>query len=144
MRKLLCVLLLIANGMVSAADISGSYFAVIVNDIEVSKTWYCDTLKLTEAARRSVEGRFDIVNLARPGLFVELLEMDAAGPKPDGRNEGPFKVGMLVRDIDDFVASLPDNVEIPNILDDEENRLRLVQLRDPDGNTVQVMQQLNE
>lgn len=138
---------LTAVGDVFADDepsaIDGSYFAVIVNDMKTSCDWYANTFGLVEQTRMYQEGRFEIVNLVKPGLFVELLELTDAVPRPDGRIQGPFKVGYLVDDIEAFVDSLP--VEIgasARIIHDEPNKLMMLQLKDPDERIIQVMQRL--
>jgi len=127
-----------------STDLAGAYFAVIVSDIEVSREWYQNNLQLEQRTRFSEDGRYDVVNLARPGLFVELLELDAATDRPEGRIEGPFKVGFLVADVEAFAASLPETESAPRILHDERNKLLMLQLRDPDGYIVQVMQVLED
>ncbi|MDH3428483.1 MAG: VOC family protein [Gammaproteobacteria bacterium] len=127
-----------------STDLAGAYFAVIVSDIEVSREWYRNNLQLEQLTRFSEEGRYDVVNLARPGLFVELLQLDAATDRPEGRIQGPFKVGLLVADVEAFAASLPETGTAPRILHDERNRLLMLQLRDPDGYIVQVMQVLED
>ncbi len=122
-----------------ADEPNGSYFAVIVNDINVSAEWYMSTFGLAAGERMVQEGRYEIVNLQKPGLFVELLELDGAGDRAN-RAQGFFKAGFLTEDLDAFIASLPDSVSKPSVIEDSVNKLRLVQLKDPDGNTIQVMQ----
>jgi len=121
-------------------EITGSYFAMIVSDIEVSSDWYESALGLTQTTRITEVGRYDVINLSGNGIFVELIQLVDAMDRPDGRVEGPFKVGMLVDDINIFVASLPEHIDAPTVLDDERNGLFLLQLRDPDDQVVQVMQ----
>ncbi len=123
-----------------AADVTGSFFAVVVDDIDTSETWYRETLGLAAGERLREDGRYEIVNLRKPGLFVELLELADANDRPDGYAKGPFKAGMLVDDIHVFLAGLPDSVVVPDIIEDETNGLLILQLNDPDGNIVQVMQ----
>lgn len=145
--RLLCLavagLFLLAPGMVSA-NRTGSYFAVIVNDIDQSVAWYSSTLALEAGEMLSEEGRYEIINLRGESLFVELLQLAAAGDRPEGLVKGPFKVGFLVDDINQFVGELPASIERPGIIDDEANKLLMIQLKDPDGNTVQVMQLLQD
>ena len=135
-------ILLSALSSSAAADarVTGSYFAVIVSDIDVSQEWYESVLNLQVGTRFTEEGRYDVVNLYGPGLFVELLELSAAEARPDGFVKGAFKVGMLVDDIDAFVRGLSGTIDQPEILHDENNKLVMLQLRDPDDQIVQVMQ----
>lgn len=120
------------------ADVEGSYFAIIVNDIDASVAWYESTLQLDRVSSGKTD-RFEIVNLQGRGLFVELIELRSAAERPGGRIKGPFKLGILVDDLESFVQELPESMPEPDIVGDEANKLRLVQLRDPDGNIIQVM-----
>ncbi len=126
------------------AGTEGSYFSVIVSDIEKSAAWYRRVLGLEEKTRLDGGGQFQIVNLHGPGLFVELIATDSALDRPEGRIEGPFKVGLLVPDLDHFLTRLPESMQRPELVTDTRNALRLVQILDPDGNTVQVMQAIAE
>ena len=126
------------------AKIEGSYFAVIVNDVEASRNWYQTVLGLEQVSRSTERDRFDIINMAGPGLFVELLELSAAATRPGGQIEGPFKVGMLVDDLTAFAAALPTTASDANIIYDQKNEVLIMQLKDPDNNTVQVMQLAKE
>lgn len=138
------VFLSVLMPVLAAAEVSGSYFAVIVSDVSVSSAWYRSVLGLEEVSRSTEEGHYDVINLAGPGIFVELLQLNAAGPRPEGYTEGPFKVGMLVTDIGAFLNTLPVDAERPALIHDEQNGLLLVQLRDPDNYIVQVMQLIAE
>jgi catechol 2,3-dioxygenase-like lactoylglutathione lyase family enzyme len=130
--------------LVATAEIGGSYFAVSVDNATASSTWYQSVLGLEEVSRTTEEGRYDVVNLSAPGIFVELLQLDAAAARPEGYIEGPFKVGMLVSDIGAFLNTLPAGVERPELIHDERNALLMIQLRDPDNYIVQVMQLIVE
>ena len=122
------------------AKIQGSYFAIIVSDVEASQNWYEAVLGLRKLSHSNEIGRYDIINLGGPGIFVELLQLDAASARPGGQIEGPFKVGMLVDDLTSFAVALPAAAGDPKIVYDNENGVLVLQLRDPDNNTVQVMQ----
>ena len=126
------------------ASIQGSYFAIIVSDIEASLSWYQTVLGLEEVSRAADKGRYDIVNMAGPGIFVELLQLDAAAERPGGQIEGPFKVGMLVDDLTAFAAGLPAVASSAEIVYDRKNSVLILQLKDPDNYTVQVMQLVDE
>ena len=146
MRRLLPAILVLFMSFstpIAAADTNGSFFAVIVRDIEAASTWYASTFGLAAGEWMSEPGRYKVVNLRKPGLFVELLELDGARTRPEGRVEGPFKLGMLVDDLDAFIAALPESVAAPDVINDERNNLLFVQLRDPDKNIIQVMQPLS-
>ena len=146
MRHLFAVIIslswLVAT-MSSAAEARGSYFAIVVTDIHTSLAWYESVLGLEVSARTSESGRFEIVNLRRAGLFVELIQLESATDRPDNIIKGPFKVGMLVSDLNEFAAQLPDSIPEPEVISDTRNELLLIQLRDPDNNTIQVVELLN-
>ncbi len=133
-----------AETVVLEKDVNGSYFALIVSDVDGSSGWYKAVLGLEHVSRSTEAGRYDIINLIGPNIFVELLQLPHAGARPGGQTQGPFKVGMLVEDIERFAAKLPAAVSPANIIFDEVNNLLVLQLRDPDNNTVQVMQLLEE
>lgn len=133
-----------ANGDNDRPFVTGSYFAIIVDDVDVSAEWYKSVLRLEQKTRFSAPDRYDIVNLAGVGIHVELIEAISVAERPDGRVAGPFKVGILVADIAAFVAALPRDMERPEVINDERNGLLMLQLRDPDNYIVQVMQLLPE
>ncbi len=124
----------------SAAEAEGSYFAIVVTDIDASLAWYESVLGLEVSARVAESGRYEIVNLQGAGLFVELIKLEAAADRPDNVISGPFKVGLLVSDLDEFMARLPDSIAEPEVISDTRNDLLLIQLRDPDNNTIQVVE----
>ena len=126
------------------ANIEGSFFAIIVNDVEASRNWYQTVLGLEQVSRSTEHNRYDIINMVGPGLFVELLQLSAAATRPGGQIEGPFKVGMLVDDLTAFAAALPASESDANIIYDQKNEVLIMQLKDPDNNTVQVMQLAEE
>ena len=144
--RLLVSLLICFSFAANAQDakIEGSYFAIIVSDVEASKNWYETVLGLQEMSRSNERGRYKITNLVGPGIFVELMQLDAASERPGGQIEGPFKVGMLVDDLTSFAAALPAAAGEPKIVYDNENDVLVLQLRDPDNNTVQVMQPVGD
>ena len=134
-------LLLSLAGTAVYAETEGSFIAVIVNDIDESAEWYESTFDLLPGERLSESGRYEIVNLRKPGLFIELLQLTAADERPD-YVKGLFKAGILTSDLKEFAALLPESVPKPQIISDTTNGLLLMQLRDPDGNIIQIMQLL--
>ena len=132
-------LLLVLTSTTVCAEIEGSFIAVVVNDIDESAEWYQSTFNLLPGERLSKSGQYEIVNLRRPGLFVELLQLAAAADRPDYA-KGLFKAGILTSDLEAFAASLPDSVPTPQIISDTANNLLLMQVKDPDGNIIQIMQ----
>ena len=115
------------------------YFAVRVADMDRSVAWYQRALGLEVLDDTSAEdGRWRIVNLTRDGLAVELIQ-DRRDRAAEGRVRGLSKVGFEVQDLEpiaDRVAASGE--ERPRILDFDKHSLRLLQVRDPDGNVVQL------
>lgn len=126
------------------AKAEGTYFAQIVSDIDASSEWYRTTFDLALGTTLSESGRYEIVNLHGPGVYVELLELEDVIERPKGRVMGPFKVGMLVSDLTEFIARLPDSTPESEVMHDSRNNLRLIQLSDPDGNIIQIMEMLDD
>ena len=96
-------LLLLLAGTAVYAETEGSFIAVIVNDIDESAEWYESTFDLWPGERLSESGRYEIVNLRKPGLFVELLQLTVADERPD-YVKGLFKAGILTSDLKEFAA----------------------------------------
>lgn len=134
--------LLLFAGTAVYAETEGSFIAVIVDDIDESVEWYQSTFDLLPGERHSESGRYEIVNLRKPGLFVELIQLAAAEERPD-YVKGLFKFGILTSDLNEFAALLPESVPRPQIVSDTTNDLVLMQLKDPDGNIIQVMELLD-
>ena len=118
------------------------YFAVLVADAEKSAQWYRQAFGLREVERSSAEdGSWQIINLTNDQLFVEVIR-DNKAEKGSGER-GFFKVGFHVPD----VALVADAVgratgERPRVLDFPRQGIRIVQIRDPDGNTLQLLSRL--
>lgn len=77
------------------------------------------------------------MNLKNQSLFVELIRDDRA--QDVDRARGFFKVGFQVQD----VGSVADVVaratgERPRVLEFAEFGVRIIQIHDPDGNTIQL------
>lgn len=118
------------------------YFAVMVSDVDRSAAWYTQAFGLAELDRWTADdSTARIINLTSERLFIELIWV-AGSPEVD-RDLGFHKVGFWVPDVD-IVA---DRVEAatgarPRAIDFPDHELRLIQIRDPDGNTVQIAEAL--
>ncbi|MGE3467392.1 MAG: VOC family protein [Pyrinomonadaceae bacterium] len=126
------------------APTAPQYFAVRVGDIDRSAAWYKKVfgLRLLDDSK-DPNGVWRIVNLVSDALFVELI-WDSRGSNEKG-GMGFFKIGYWVADVEtiaDRVGSATG--DRPRVLDFEKHKLRLVQLRDPDGNILQFSSPLPE
>ncbi len=114
------------------------YFAVIVRDLDAAVEWYRDVLGLEEwIGSEAEDGRWRILNLRSEKFIVELIRHDEA--RTVERAHGFFKVGFHVPDIE----AVADRVELvtgerPRVAEFERFGLHVLQLRDPDGNIIQV------
>lgn len=119
------------------------YFAVSVSDVDRAVAWYRGAFGLSVLDdTRADDDAWRIVNLVSDGLFVELIR--------DGRDadveraRGFRKVGFRVADVE----TVADRVhaatgERPRVLDFERHGVRLLQLRDPEGNVIQLTSPLD-
>ncbi|GAB5519865.1 MAG: hypothetical protein RhofKO_21160 [Rhodothermales bacterium] len=121
---------------------SKQFFAVIVSDLDQSSAWYARALGVTEHDRwTSDDSTARIINMTSERLFVELIWL-ADAPNVN-RDRGFHKVGFWVPDVD----VIADRVEAatserPRALDFPDHELRLIQIKDPDGNTLQISESL--
>ena len=98
----------------------------------------------------SAERGFKQSNLKRGNLLIELIELvDAISPKEEiqhysqkTRMPGLFKVGFMVSDFDTWMTHLKnDTVDFyGNIVTDPASGKRMVILKDPDGNRIQLFE----
>lgn len=119
---------------------SQQYFAVSVSDMDSSVAWYARAFGLEVLDDTSAEdGKWRIVNLTRDELFVELVQSRRDVPK-ETRTQGFFKVGFEVPSLKPIADRIEASGEPrPRILDFERHGIRLMQIKDPDGNTVQLL-----
>lgn len=114
------------------------YFAVFVEDLDRSVEWYRTAFGLKELGGSTAEdGSWRIENLGDDRLLVELIRDDRA--REVERARGFSKVGFQVPDVEtvaDRVARATG--ERPRVLDFERFGLRIIQVRDPDGNIIQL------
>ncbi|HUE87879.1 MAG TPA: VOC family protein [Vicinamibacterales bacterium] len=120
------------------------YFAVLVADADKSARWYRTAFGLRELDRSTADdGSWQIVNLTSDHLFVEVIR-DNRATQAD-RPRGLFKVGFHVPDVEVVADAVGrDTGERPRVLDFARHGVRVVQIRDPDGNMIQLFSRLKE
>lgn len=121
---------------------SGQYFAVIVSDLEHSEEWYSSVLGLSTIDRLQAEDdSYRIVVLQNDRFIVELLQLaDAVDVE---RAMTFFKVGFDVPDAEELADRVEERTGVrPRVLTFERQGVRLIQIRDPDGNIIQPMERL--
>ena len=126
------------------APIAPQYFAVGVDDIARSVAWYRTAFGLKQLDdMKDPKGSWRIVNLSSDSLFIELIWDSRTGKERNG--QGFFKVGFSVADVNVIAERAGAATgEKPRIVDDEKHKIRIVQLRDPDGNILQFASPLNK
>lgn len=151
---LLIVALGITGGGIQAADNppkvlvatmeSPLYFAMYVQDVDISVEWYRTTFGLQELGGSLAEdGSWRIENLGNDRLLIEVIRDDRA--QPVDRALGFRKVGFYVPDVE-YIAERIERLtgERPNVVEYEELKQRILQLRDPDGNIIQLMSSISK
>lgn len=114
------------------------YFAVRVEDVDRSVEWYRTIFGLTEAGGSEADdGSWRIENLTNDRLMVEIISDDRA--QEVERARGLFKVGWQVADVESIAARIEQATgERPRVVEFAPLGIRLLQIRDPDGNIIQL------
>ena len=114
------------------------YFAVLVSDAEASAAWYRKTFGLSEVDRSQArDGVWQIINLRGPALSVEIIRDNREPPSSRGR--GVAKVGFAVNDVAATAAAIGRSTgSMPRVLDFPQHGIRILQVKDPDGNIIQL------
>jgi len=154
-RAILVTALLAAlsNASIAGADpsspwveeiLSPQYFAAYVADVDKSVEWYCTVFGLKKLGGSSAEdGSWRIENLGSEKLAVEII-YDSRAQEVD-RALGFRKIGFYVKDIEAVARRVErETGEKMQVLDFAELGQRILQLRDPDGNIVQLFSLLEE
>lgn len=152
LRGVIVILLVVVSAQATAAQESPrvwapvigapQYFAVFVADAEKSAQWYRRAFGLRELDRSTADdGSWEIVNLTSDHLSVEIIRDNRATQVVRAR--GFFKVGFHVPDVE-VVADVVgrETGERPRVLDFARHGVRIVQIRDPDGNIIQLFSRL--
>jgi catechol 2,3-dioxygenase-like lactoylglutathione lyase family enzyme len=122
--------------------LSPQYFAVLVADADSSVAWYRRVFGLREVDRsQAPDGAWQIINVAGPSLFIEIIR-DSREPATV-RGRGIAKVGFAVPDVRAAAAAIGRLTGVtPRVLEFPQHGLRLIQVRDPDGNIIQLSSML--
>jgi predicted enzyme related to lactoylglutathione lyase len=118
-----------------------TYFAVDVADVDVAVEWYTRAFGVSLVDDNTADdGRWRIANLASASVAIEIIYDRRSSALDDGaRVHGLRKLGVAVPDvrvIADRVES--DTGDLPEVIEFEEHSIRLIQLRDPEGNVIQL------
>ncbi len=118
------------------------YFALYVEDVDKSVEWYRTVFGLRElGGSEADDGSWRIENLRNEQLFVEIIRDDRA--QEVDRARGFRKVGFYVPDVEEVADRVARATgERPRVIDFEPFGQRIVQIRDPDGNIIQLFSPL--
>ena len=140
--------LIIAVGVLAASPLHAGpwvesikapqFIAVSVEEVDRSVDWYIKAFGLKKLDDTTAEdGSWRTVNLKRDELFVEIVRSDRHPSA--GKTKGLFKVGFSVPDVEAVADRVADaSGERPRIVDFEPHGIRILQLKDPDGNIIQL------
>lgn len=119
------------------------YVAVLVEEVDESVRWYRTAFGLRELGGSEAEdGTWRIVNLGNDRLFVEIIRDDRAAAVERAR--GFFKVGFQVPEVERVADRVAEATgERPRVLSFRRFGVRIIQLRDPDGNIIQLSSPLD-
>ena len=131
------------------------HVGITVSDLDRAVALYTDTFDLDRLAAFAVggEGFADAVgvdgatgsfaHLDADGARIELVEYDpeaAAGDQPELNRPGAVHVGLEVDDLDAFYDDLDDSVETVSPPRTTESGTRILFVRDPEGNLIEVLE----
>jgi catechol 2,3-dioxygenase-like lactoylglutathione lyase family enzyme len=131
------------------------HFGVTVADLDRAVEFYRETFDLGPAERFTVSGeafadgvgvdgatgRF--AHFVFDGARIELVEYDPEGPDATGaavNRPGAKHLGLAVDDLDAFYADLDPSVETVSDPRTTESGTRILFVRDPEGNLVEVLE----
>ncbi|WP_266082143.1 VOC family protein [Haladaptatus caseinilyticus] len=136
-------------------ELNAHHFGVTVTDLDRAVEFYRDVLNLSVLDRFTVSGTSFSTAVAVDGATgrfahlsagtarVELIEYEPTGEKrgESAINEpGAKHLGLEVDDIDTFFETLPRNVESLSKPQTTESGSRILFLRDPDGNLIELIE----
>lgn len=123
--------------------------AIIVRDLEQSKSWYTSVLGFVLDTEFVNEERgIAIANLKHGKMRLELIEIANSLGRDSLRTgatqiQGLFKFGMRIAEFDQWMGYL--NSSIPDIasqvVTDPITQKRMVVIKDPDGNRLQLFEE---
>jgi catechol 2,3-dioxygenase-like lactoylglutathione lyase family enzyme len=131
------------------------HVGITVSDLDRAVAFYTDTFDLDVLAEFSVGGEAfadavdvegatgSFAHLGAGGARIELVDYDpeaSAGDPPELNRPGAVHVGLGVEDLDAFYAELDSDVETLSPPRTTESGTRILFVRDPDGNLIEVLE----
>jgi catechol 2,3-dioxygenase-like lactoylglutathione lyase family enzyme len=137
------------------SELTAHHVGITVENFERAVDFYRDVLGLELLDRFSVGGEAFATGVGVDGASAEFAHLDADGarielvsyePESDPMGEsavnrpGAVHVGLSTEDLDAFDESLPDDVETLSSPQRTESGTKILFLRDPEGNLVEVIE----
>jgi catechol 2,3-dioxygenase-like lactoylglutathione lyase family enzyme len=131
------------------------HVGITVSDLDRAVEFYTDTFDLDVQAEFSVGGAAfadavdvegatgSFAHLDAGGARIELVEYDpeaTRGTQPELNRPGAVHVGLAVDDLDAFYGSLDDSVETVSRPRTTDSGTRILFVRDPEGNLIEVLE----
>ncbi|WP_323190320.1 VOC family protein [Halostella sp. PRR32] len=135
--------------------LSANHYGITVSDLDRAVEFYRDAVGLDEVDRFSVSGEAfatgvgvdgasgDFVHLDAGETRVELVEYGPTDENATAENvtqAGAKHLGLSVSDLDSFYDELPDHIDTVSEPQTTESGTRILFLRDPEGNMVEVLE----
>ena len=133
----LCTLPAVAESPVEKVG-SPQYVALSVEDVDRSIDWYVATLGLSKLDDTTDDGgRWRIANLTGKGLWIEIIWDKRDSPAERARGIAKFGFGVPdVHAVADRIEA--SGAERPRVVSFKKHNVDILQLKDPDGNIVQL------
>ena len=137
------------------SELQAHHVGITVSDLDRAVDFYRDVLGLSVVAEFSVSGEafetgVDIeganaqfAHLDGGGVRIELVAYDPAADAPSTpqlNDTGATHLGLEVDDLDAFYNELPPTVDTLSSPQTTETGTRILFLRDPEGNLVEVLE----
>jgi len=137
------------------SELQAHHVGITVSDLDRAVDFYRDVLGLSVVAEFSVSGEafetgVDIedasaqfAHLDGGGVRIELVAYDPAADAPSTlqlNDTGATHLGLEVDDLDVFYKELPSTVDTLSPPQTTETGTRILFLRDPEGNLVEVLE----
>ncbi|MCU4719203.1 VOC family protein [Halapricum hydrolyticum] len=131
------------------------HYGITVSDLDRTLTFYRDVLDLEVIAEFSVGGDAFATGVDVPGAGAEFVHLDGGDarielvayepegdsrPRPSLDEPGATHLGLAVDDLDSVYADLPDSVETLSEPQTTESGTRILFVRDPEGNLVELLE----
>jgi len=136
-------------------SLTAHHVGITVSDLDRAVAFYRDTLGLAVLDRFTVGGEAFATGVSVPGATgrfahldadgtrVELVEYDPQSPARDDADldePGAVHLGLAVDDLDAFYERLPETVETLSDPQTTESGTRILFVRDPEGNLVELLE----